>query len=83
MSTNETAPQPAPSPFETPLIKTRIAGQTVCNEPAEKDSFCSGHLKLFSIAPKDLLAKVPKGHVLFRCHRCRQLYEGEPMLHLK
>ncbi len=64
-------------------IKTRRPGQTVCDEPAEKDAACSGHLKHFSIAPKELVARIPKGHVLFRCQHCRQLYEGEPMGHVR
>jgi hypothetical protein len=64
-------------------IKPRRSDQTVCDEPAEKDSFCWGHLKRYYLAPDDLAARVPAGHVLFRCQRCGRLYEGEPIRHLR
>ena len=66
-----------------PPLKPRRAGQTVCDEPGAREKFCSGHLKHFTLAPTDLAARVPPGHVLFRCQRCGRLYEGEPIRHLR
>lgn len=63
--------------------KPRRAGQTVCDEPGMKDKFCAGHLKDFGLAPKELRARVPEGHILFRCQRCGRIYEGEPIRHLR
>ena len=77
------APAGSPeSPPPRPAIKLRRPNQTVCDEPSPKEKFCYGHLKLFAIAPKELLAQLPKGHQLFRCQRCGQLYEGQPLKHL-
>lgn len=63
--------------------KPRRPDQTVCDEPAEKDKVCWGHLKRFYLAPEPLVARAPAGHVLFRCQRCGQLYEGKPLRHLR
>jgi hypothetical protein len=79
--TDDIQPQPAPSAPGS--IKTRRADQTVCDEPAAKDKFCAGHLKQYMIADKETLARVPAGHVPFRCARCGQLYEGAPIQHLR
>lgn len=68
---------------ETIEIKARQPKQTVCDRPGDKDKFCSGHLKRYYLASKEMLERVPAGHVLFRCHRCGQLYEGEPIQHLR
>ncbi len=74
---------PKPQPSAPGTIKTRRPDQTVCDEPAAKEKFCSGHLKHYMIADKELLDRVPSGHVLFRCARCGQLYEGPPVQHLR
>ena len=63
-------------------IKTRRPDQTVCDEPASDGKLCFGHLKVYAIAPKEIVERVPKGRQLFRCQRCHQLYEGEPLRHL-
>lgn len=55
----------------------------VCTEPGEKDKPCSGHLKHYATAPRDVTDKLSPGHVLFRCQRCGTLYEGEPMRHVR
>jgi hypothetical protein len=75
-------PKPPPAPSAPGTIKARRADQTVCDEPAAKEKFCAGHLKAYMIADKETLARVPSGHVLFRCARCGQLYEGEQIQHL-
>ena len=63
--------------------KFRPADQSVCNEPGEMNGTCGGHLKHFSIAPRELTATLREGHILFRCQRCGQLYKGKPIGHIR
>ena len=63
-------------------VKTRRPDQTVCDEPAGDGKLCFGHLKIYWIAPKDVLERIPEGKQIFRCQRCYQLYEGEALRHL-
>lgn len=65
------------------LFKPRRPDQTVCDEPGAREKFCSGHLKHYMLAPREIAARVPSGHVLFRCQRCGRVYEGEPLRHLR
>lgn len=63
--------------------KPRRPDQTVCDEPGAREKFCSGHLKHYTLAPREIMERLPKGHILFRCQRCLRVYEGEPLGHVR
>lgn len=59
-----------------------LTGQTVCTVKNEKGENCTGHVKQWSTAPAETVAKAAPGNTLHRCMRCFAIYEGPPMLHL-
>lgn len=72
---DETATTPAPA---TPKLKTRKPRQRACNERDTKGKMCAGHLKRYYDYPKEVEAMVGKGAELYRCERCKTLYQPNP-----
>ncbi|HWC77337.1 MAG TPA: hypothetical protein VG778_07740 [Blastocatellia bacterium] len=75
------------SPIQAPTEKTGefmplLAGQTVCTVKDEKGKSCSGHVKQWLTAPKEVVAKAAPGNTIHRCQRCFTIYEGPPQEYL-
>jgi len=74
--------------IQAPTVKTGgaykplLTGQTVCTVKDEKGQNCSGHVKQWMTAPKDLAAKAAAGNTLHRCQRCSAIYEGPAQQYL-
>lgn len=62
----------------TPKIKTRKPRQRACDEKGEKGKLCAGHLKRYYDYPPEVEKLVGKGAEIYRCERCRILYQPEP-----
>jgi hypothetical protein len=69
----ETATAPA-----RPKLKTRKPRQRACDERDPKGKMCAGHLKRYYDYPKEVEALVGTGAELYRCERCRTLYQPNP-----
>ena len=54
------------------------SGQTVCTVKDEKGKNCTGHVKQWNSAPKEVLEKAAPGNTIHRCQRCFTIYEGPP-----
>ena len=61
-----------------PLVK----GQTVCTVKNEKGESCTGHVKQWNTAPKDVRSRAAQGNTIHRCQRCFAIYEGPPQEYL-
>ena len=57
--------------------------QTNCDQKDAKGKPCWGFLKAFTIAPPEMLRKIPRGEVLYRCQTCGALYHGKPIRHVQ
>ena len=62
----------------TPKLKTRHPRQRACNEKDPKGKLCNGHLKRYYDYPKEVEERVGKNAELYRCERCRTLYQADP-----
>jgi hypothetical protein len=67
---------------KTGAYKPLLAGQTVCTVKNEKGENCQGHVKQWSTASPDIVAKAAAGNTLHRCQRCFTIYEGPPQEYL-
>ncbi|HXG91569.1 MAG TPA: hypothetical protein VNN73_04275 [Blastocatellia bacterium] len=59
-----------------------LPGQTVCTVKNEKGEKCTGHVKQWQTAPRDVIEKAAPGNILHRCQRCYAIYEGPPQQYL-
>lgn len=57
-------------------------GQTNCDQKDAKGKPCWGFLKVWILAPDELLKQIPPGEVIFRCQTCLTLYHGSPHRHV-
>jgi hypothetical protein len=62
----------------SPKIKTRQPRQRACNEKDAKGKLCNGHLKRYYDYPKGMEQLVGKGAEIYRCERCKTLYQADP-----
>ena len=62
--------------------KPLLAGQTVCTVKDAKGQNCAGHIKEWTTAPPDVVAKAAPGNTIHRCQRCFTIYEGPPQEYL-
>ncbi len=67
---------------EAPIL-TAKPGQTNCDQKDAKGKPCWGFLKVWTIAPPEILKKIPAGEVLYRCQTCLALYHGRPIHHVQ
>ena len=60
-------------------MKTKNARQTVCNIPTNdpKDPYCGGKLKRITELDPEAKKAAGSGKDVFRCQRCKTLYEDE------
>lgn len=61
----------------TPKIKTKKPRQRACDEKDEKGKACLGHLKRWYDYPEDVACLVGKNAELYRCERCKTIYQPE------
>lgn len=64
-------------------ILAATPGQTNCTQKDAKGKPCWGFLKVWTLAPQEMLKKIPAGEVLYRCQTCLTLYHGKPIRHVQ
>ena len=78
------APVPAQTTSMPPVttseikIKVRKPRQRACDEKDAKNKLCAGHLKRYYDYPPAVERIIGKGAELYRCERCRTLYQPNP-----
>jgi len=59
-------------------IKTKKPRQRACDEKDAKGKTCVGHLKRWYEYPEEIARVVGKGAEIYRCERCKTLYQPDP-----
>ncbi len=59
-------------------FRTKKPGQRACDVKNAKGKLCCGHLKRWYTYGEDLTQQVGKDAEIYRCERCRSLYQADP-----
>lgn len=75
MAETTTASTPTPAAIKIKIKKPR---QRACDEKDAKGKVCVGHLKRWYEYPEEIARVVGKHAEIYRCERCKTLYQPNP-----